>query len=44
MPNVLAALQGSQKLVCKDVPVIAKNGGEKEMITEIPLQNKNVLS
>jgi len=29
MPNVLAALQGSQKLVCKDVPVIAKNGGEK---------------
>jgi len=29
MPNVLAALQGAQKLVCKDVPVIAKNGGEK---------------
>jgi cytochrome c1 len=29
MPNVLIALQGNQKLVCKDVPVIAKNGGEK---------------
>ena len=29
MPNVLMALQGNQKLVCKDVPVIAKNGGEK---------------
>ena len=29
MPNVLIALQGNQKLVCKDIPVIAKNGGEK---------------
>ena len=29
MPNVLVDLQGSQKLVCKDVPVIGKNGGEK---------------
>ena len=29
MPNVLVGLQGNQKLVCKDVPVIAKNGGEK---------------
>ena len=29
MPNVLIALQGNQKLVCKDTPVIAKNGGEK---------------
>ena len=29
MPNVLMALQGNQKLVCKDIPVIAKNGGEK---------------
>jgi len=29
MPNVLIGLQGNQKLVCKDVPVIAKNGGEK---------------
>lgn len=29
MPNVLMALQGNQKLVCKQVPVIARNGGEK---------------
>ena len=29
MPNVLMALQGNQKLVCKDVPAIAANGGEK---------------
>jgi cytochrome c1 len=29
MPNVLIGLQGNQKLVCKEVPVIAKNGGEK---------------
>ena len=29
MPNVLIALQGNQKLVCKDIPDIAKNGGEK---------------
>jgi cytochrome c1 len=29
MPNVLMALQGNQKLVCKNVPVIAGNGGEK---------------
>ena len=29
MPNVLIGLQGNQKLVCKDVPVFAKNGGEK---------------
>ena len=29
MPNVLAGLQGNQKLVCKDIPVLAKNGGEK---------------
>ena len=29
MPNVLLSLQGNQKLVCKDVPVIADNGGEK---------------
>ena len=29
MPNVLVDLQGSQKLVCKDVPAIGKNGGEK---------------
>ena len=29
MPNVLMALQGNQKLVCKEVPMLAKNGGEK---------------
>ena len=29
MPNVLVALQGNQKLVCKDIPVITNNGGEK---------------
>ena len=29
MPNVLLSLQGNQRLVCKDVPVIARNGGEK---------------
>ena len=27
MPNVLLSLQGNQRLVCKDVPVIARNGG-----------------
>jgi cytochrome c1 len=29
MPNVLIGLQGNQRLVCKDVPIIANNGGEK---------------
>ena len=29
MPNVLLALQGNQRLVCKDVPIIARNGGQK---------------
>jgi len=29
MPNVLASLQGNQQLTCKEVPIIAKNGGEK---------------
>ena len=29
MPNVLMSLQGNQRLVCKDVPVLARNGGEK---------------
>jgi cytochrome c1 len=29
MPNVLLALQGNQKLVCKDIPMIAENGGQK---------------
>ena len=29
MPNVLLELQGNQRLVCKDVPIIARNGGEK---------------
>ena len=29
MPNVLLSLQGNQKLVCKDVPIKAENGGEK---------------
>mgnify|MGYP001419683154 FL=1 len=29
MPNVLLSLQGNQKLVCKNIPVIARNGGEK---------------
>lgn len=29
MPNVLAALQGNQQLTCKQIPIIAKNGGEK---------------
>jgi cytochrome c1 len=29
MPNVLADLQGNQKLVCKNIPIIGKNGGEK---------------
>ena len=29
MPNVLLSLQGNQRLVCKNIPVIAKNGGEK---------------
>ena len=29
MPNVLLSLQGNQRLVCKSVPVIANNGGEK---------------
>ena len=29
MPNVLLSLQGNQRLVCKDIPQIARNGGEK---------------
>ena len=29
MRNVLASLQGNQQLDCKEVPIIAKNGGEK---------------
>jgi cytochrome c1 len=29
MPNVLIGLQGNQRLVCKNIPIIAKNGGEK---------------
>ena len=29
MPNVLMSLQGNQRLVCKEVPVLARNGGEK---------------
>lgn len=29
MPNVLLTLQGNQKLVCKDIPIIASNGGEQ---------------
>ena len=29
MPNVLLSLQGNQRLVCKNIPVIANNGGEK---------------
>ena len=29
MPNVLIGLQGNQRLNCKDVPIIANNGGEK---------------
>ena len=29
MPNVLLSLQGNQKLVCKNVPLIATNGGEQ---------------
>ena len=29
MRNVLMSLQGNQRLVCKDVPVLARNGGEK---------------
>ena len=29
MPNVLMSLQGNQRLVCKDVPLLARNGGEK---------------
>ena len=29
MPNVLIGLQGNQRLVFKDVPIIANNGGEK---------------
>ncbi len=29
MPNVLADLQGNQQLTCKQVPIIATNGGEK---------------
>ena len=27
MPNVLALMQGQQVLSCKDVPIIASNGG-----------------
>ena len=33
MPNVLLSLQGNQRLVCKDVPVIARNGGEKRDVS-----------
>ena len=29
MPNVLMSLQGNQRLVCKDIPILAINGGEK---------------
>ena len=29
MPNVLLELQGNQRLVCKNIPVVALNGGEK---------------
>ena len=29
MPNVLMSLQGNQRLTCKEVPIIANNGGEK---------------
>ena len=29
MPNILAPIQGNQKLGCKEVAVLAKNGGEK---------------
>ena len=29
MPNVLLDLQGNQRLVCKDIPIISVNGGEK---------------
>ncbi len=29
MPNVLMHLQGNQRLVCKEVPIITKNGGQK---------------
>ena len=29
MPNVLLSLQGNQRLVCKNIPQIAQNGGEK---------------
>ena len=29
MPNVLLSLQGNQRLVCRDVPALARNGGEK---------------
>lgn len=29
MPNVLLDLQGNQRLVCKDIPIISANGGQK---------------
>ena len=29
MPNVLLSLQGNQRLICKNIPIIAMNGGEK---------------
>ena len=29
MPNVLLSLQGNQRLICKKIPIIAMNGGEK---------------
>ena len=29
MPNVLLELQGNQRLVCKNIPIFASNGGEK---------------
>ena len=30
MPNVLASMQGQQILSCKQVPIIASNGGVKK--------------
>ena len=37
MPHPLVHLQGIQKKVCKDVPKIAKNGGEMRINTGSPL-------
>ena len=42
MPNVLLSLQGNQKLVCKNIPVIARNGGEKRDESGKLLQKKSV--